>query len=184
MLDHSLRRWQEGGRRDDRTSDCTRKRGRAWAAARSGGASVRPAGVVHRGGGRAVPHRRGHREVLRADPPDLATGRSASSGGRLRPTVVEAAADGAEAVATFRRTRPDIVLMDTRMRRMDGIEATRWIPADGQDSTRVAILTVHAPTTTSTPPSRPASAASARTSAPSGGCGAVGRSAVVSCRDL
>lgn len=58
------------GRRDDRTGDRTRERGRTSVAARSGRTSVRPAVVVHRGG-RAVPHRRGHREVLRADLPDL-----------------------------------------------------------------------------------------------------------------
>lgn len=59
------------GERDDRTGDRTRDWGRAPLAARPGGASVRPALVVHRGG-RALPHWRGHREVLRADLPDLA----------------------------------------------------------------------------------------------------------------
>ncbi|MER7722403.1 response regulator transcription factor [Streptomyces sp. NPDC096323] len=57
--------------------------------------------------------------------------------------VTAEAADGAEAVAAVRRTRPDVVLMDIRMPRMDGIEATRRILADGQDSTRVIILTTY-----------------------------------------
>jgi DNA-binding NarL/FixJ family response regulator len=58
--------------------------------------------------------------------------------------VTAEAADGAEAVAAVRSTRPDIVLMDIRMPRMDGIEATRRILADGTpDGTRVIILTTY-----------------------------------------
>ena len=44
-------------------------------------------------------------------------------------TVVGAAADGAEAVELARRERPDVVLMDVRMPKLDGIEATREIVA-------------------------------------------------------
>lgn len=42
-------------------------------------------------------------------------------------TVVGEADDGAAAVAEARRTRPDIVLMDVRMPRVDGITATRLL---------------------------------------------------------
>jgi DNA-binding NarL/FixJ family response regulator len=54
--------------------------------------------------------------------------------------VVGEAADGGEAVEAARRLRPDLVLMDIRMPRLDGIEATRRLTADG-DGTRVLILT-------------------------------------------
>jgi DNA-binding NarL/FixJ family response regulator len=56
--------------------------------------------------------------------------------------VIGEAGDGTEAVELARRERPDVVLMDIRMPRMDGLEATRRIVADELlDGVRVLVLT-------------------------------------------
>jgi DNA-binding NarL/FixJ family response regulator len=57
--------------------------------------------------------------------------------------VVGAACDGVEAVELARAERPDVVLMDLRMPRMEGAEATRHIRAELPD-TQVLVLTTYA----------------------------------------
>jgi DNA-binding NarL/FixJ family response regulator len=54
--------------------------------------------------------------------------------------VVGEAGDGEEAIAVTEQTRPDVVVMDVRMPRMDGVEATRRIRASA-DPPKVLILT-------------------------------------------
>ena len=54
------------------------------------------------------------------------------------------ASDGLDALAVVRRTRPDVVLMDVRMPRLDGIEATARICADPSlAGTRVVVVTTY-----------------------------------------
>jgi DNA-binding NarL/FixJ family response regulator len=55
--------------------------------------------------------------------------------------VTGEAADGREAVALVRRTRPDIVLMDVRMPEVDGLEAARQVLAGPEPRPRVVMLT-------------------------------------------
>jgi DNA-binding NarL/FixJ family response regulator len=56
--------------------------------------------------------------------------------------VVGAASDGAEAVALAERLLPDVVLMDLRMPRCDGVEATRQLH-ERAPGVRVVILTTY-----------------------------------------
>lgn len=67
-------------------------------------------------------------------------------GGATDIEVVGEAADGVEALTTITTTQPDVVLMDLRMPRRDGLEATRLVMAGQASSgrlspTRVIVLT-------------------------------------------
>ncbi|GAA4887623.1 response regulator transcription factor [Saccharopolyspora cebuensis] len=57
--------------------------------------------------------------------------------------VLAEADDGDAAVAAVRRRPPDVVLMDVRMPRKDGIAAAREIVAETDGATAVVMLTVH-----------------------------------------
>lgn len=57
--------------------------------------------------------------------------------------VVGAAADGEQALRLVAEHRPDVVLMDLRMPRVDGVEATRRVRAE-HPGTAVVVLTTYA----------------------------------------
>ena len=57
-------------------------------------------------------------------------------------TVVSEASDGEQAVELVDRYKPDVVVMDLSMSKLDGISATRQLVAKGSP-TRVLVLTMH-----------------------------------------
>jgi DNA-binding NarL/FixJ family response regulator len=80
--------------------------------------------------------------VLLADDQELVrTGFRLILGAEPDLEVVGEAADGEEAVERARALAPDVALMDIRMPRLNGIEATRRLLAGGGPAPRVLILT-------------------------------------------
>ncbi|MGW4460688.1 response regulator [Micromonospora sp. NPDC004704] len=94
----------------------------------------REASTYVRGGARPV------RILLVDDQPLLRTGFRMVLSAESDLDIVGEAGDGAEAVDLSRRLLPDVVLMDIRMPRMDGVAATRAI-VESRLPVRVLILT-------------------------------------------
>jgi len=80
------------------------------------------------------------RVLLADDQPLLRTGFRMVLGAQPDLDIVGEAGDGVEAVALARRLLPDVVLMDVRMPRMDGVAATREI-VGARLPVRVLVLT-------------------------------------------
>lgn len=81
------------------------------------------------------------RLVLVDDDPLVRAGLQLILGGAPDIEVVDEATDGQAAVEVVGRLRPDIVLMDVRMPRLDGVAATEQILARHGESVRVVVLT-------------------------------------------
>jgi DNA-binding NarL/FixJ family response regulator len=82
------------------------------------------------------------RIVLADDQALVRVGLRALAGSEPDIEVVGEAADGREAIAVVRATRPDVVVMDIRMPEMDGLEATGRIVADPElGGVRILVLT-------------------------------------------
>jgi len=80
------------------------------------------------------------RVVLVDDDPLVRAGLSLMLGGSAELEIVGEAGDGAEGLEVIARTRPDVVLMDIRMPRMDGLTATQRL-SEQPDPPEVIVLT-------------------------------------------
>ncbi|MFE9421430.1 response regulator [Kitasatospora sp. NPDC006697] len=82
------------------------------------------------------------RVLLVDDQPLLRTGFRMILEAEADLVVVGEAGDGQQALEQVRALQPDVVLMDIRMPRMDGVEATRRIVGPGRDGpVKVLVLT-------------------------------------------
>jgi DNA-binding NarL/FixJ family response regulator len=80
------------------------------------------------------------RVVLVDDDPLVRAGLGLMLGGAPQVEIVGEAGDGAQGLAVIDRVRPDVVLMDIRMPRMDGLAATQRL-AERSAPPKVIVLT-------------------------------------------
>jgi len=80
------------------------------------------------------------RLLIADDQPVILRGLSLMLGIETSVEVVGLANDGVEAVAMAKELRPDVIIMDLQMPRMNGVEATREITRE-VIGTRVVVLT-------------------------------------------
>jgi DNA-binding NarL/FixJ family response regulator len=80
------------------------------------------------------------RVVLVDDDPLVRAGLGLMLGGAPQLEIVGEAGDGAEGLEVIDRVHPDVVLMDIRMPRMDGLAATQQL-ANRSDPPRIIVLT-------------------------------------------
>ena len=83
------------------------------------------------------------RILIADDHPVLREGVAAILGNHAEFEVVGEACDGIEAVSSYRELRPDVLLMDLQMPRMDGIEAMASIRGEFPKA-RIIVLTTYA----------------------------------------
>ena len=91
-------------------------------------------------------------------------------GACLAEAPVAAMEDGAEAIALVTELAPDVVLMDLRMPRVDGVEATRRIRGE-HPATQVVVLTTYADDDSLFPALRAGARGSPRTPTGTRSCG-------------
>jgi DNA-binding NarL/FixJ family response regulator len=86
------------------------------------------------------PHQSAQIRVLCVDDhPLVRKGIASILANELDITLVGEADNGRDAVRLFRELRPDVVLMDLRMRELDGIETTKAIQAEFSDARIIAL---------------------------------------------
>ncbi len=81
------------------------------------------------------------RVLLADDQAMVRTGFAMILGAQPDIEIVGEADDGERATAEARRLRPDVIVMDIRMPKLDGVAATRAVLAQAQDPPRVLVVT-------------------------------------------